>query len=88
MVEFNLPLIAAIIGIIASIWKFANSISKFATSVDNLKTSMQESKDDRIDLRKGFNEHAIAITEIRSDARETREDIVDTNCAVIIVYII
>lgn len=38
---------------------------------------MQESKDDRIDLRKGFNEHTIAITEIRSDARETREDIVE-----------
>ena len=82
MVEFNLPLIAAIIGIIASIWKFANSISKFATSVDDLKKSMQDSQTDRKELRRILNDHdkELAViktqySDIKSGLGEIKEEI-------------
>lgn len=75
MIEINLALIATAIGIVASIWKFANSISKFGHSVDDLRKSMQESIDDRRDLRKIINDHAVTIVKIETQYGDIKEDL-------------
>lgn len=75
MIEINLALIATAIGIVASIWKFANSISKFGHSVDDLRKSMQESIDDRRDLRKIINDHAVTIGKIETQYGDIKEDL-------------
>ena len=77
MIELNLALIATAIGIVASIWKFANSISKFGHSVDDLRKSMEESKSDRLSLRKQVNGHEVAITRINTQYEEIKEDLTD-----------
>ena len=75
MIELNLALIATAIGIVASIWKFANSISKFGHSVDALTNSMEESKSDRLSLRKKLNVHEVAITRINTQYEDIKEDL-------------
>jgi septal ring factor EnvC (AmiA/AmiB activator) len=75
MIEINLALIATAIGIVASIWKFANSISKFGHSVDELRKSMQESIDDRRDLRRVLNEHSRTIVKIETQYGDIKEDL-------------
>lgn len=77
MIELNLALIATAIGIVASIWKFANSISKFGHSVDDLRESMNESKNDRLSLRKQVNGHEVAITRINTQYEDIKEDLID-----------
>lgn len=77
MIEINLALIATSIGIVASIWKFANSISQFGHSVDDLRKSMEESKSDRLSLRKKVNGHEVAITRINTQYEEIKEDLTD-----------
>ena len=75
MIELNLPLIATAIGLFVSIWKFANSISKFGHSVDELTKSMDESKSDRLSLRKKVNGHEVAITRINTQYEDIKEDL-------------
>ena len=77
MIEINLALIATAIGIVASIWKFANSISQFGHSVDNLRIAMEESKNDRLSLRKKVNGHEVAITRINTQYEEIKDDLTD-----------
>ena len=77
MIELNLALIATSIGIVASIWKFANSISQFGHSVDELRKSMEESKSDRLNLRKKVNGHEVAITRINTQYEEIKDDLTD-----------
>lgn len=77
MIEINLALIATSIGIVASIWKFANSISMFGHSVDDLRKSMEESKSDRLSLRKKVNRHEVAITRINTQYEEIKDDLSD-----------
>lgn len=77
MIEINLALIATSIGIVASIWKFANSISQFGHSVDDLRKSMEESKSDRLSLRKKVNGHEVAITRINTQYEEIKDDLSD-----------
>ena len=75
MIELNLALIATAIGIVASIWKFANSISQFGHSVNALTESMEESKSDRLSLRKKVNGHEVAITRINTQYEDIKEDL-------------
>lgn len=75
MIEINLALIATAIGIVASIWKFANSISKFGHSVDELRKSMQESIDDRRELRRILNTHEVSIKKIETQYSNIKENL-------------
>ena len=77
MIENNLALIATAIGIVASIWKFATSISQFGHSVADLRKSMDESKSDRLSLRKKVNGHEVAITRINTQYEEIKDDLTD-----------
>lgn len=75
MIEINLALIATAIGIVASIWKFANSISKFGHSVDELRKSMEESKSDRLNLRKKVNAHEVLLARMGTQYDDIKEDL-------------
>ena len=75
MIEIDLIVIGGIIGIIGSIWKFANSISKFGSSVEQLRDSMNESIEDRRELRKLINQHEISIKTIQTQYSNIKENL-------------
>ena len=75
MIELNRALMATAIGIVASIWKFATSISQFGHSVDELRKEMEDSKNDRLSLRKKVNGHEVAITRFNTQYEDIKEDL-------------